>query len=134
MLSLKRQEHPMSFWNSLRISSTGLTAQRLRLDMISNNIANAQTTRTDAGGPYKRQDLVFTPQGPHSNLPGFIANRLANTPVVGRGQQVGGVQVSQITTDNEVGPKVYDPNHPDADKDGYVTYANVNLVVEMTNM
>lgn len=124
----------MSFWNSLRISATGLTSQRLRLDMISNNIANAQTTRTAAGGAYKRQDVVFVPQNGNSNMPGFIASRLANSPVMNRANQTGGVDVAQVVTDNESGPRVYDPNHPDADAEGYVTYPNVNLVVEMTNM
>jgi flagellar basal-body rod protein FlgC len=127
-------ETNMSFWNSLRISSSGLTAQRLRLDMISNNIANAQTTRTAEGGAYKRQDVVFSPQGSQNTLPGFIAARLGNSPVAGVGLQSGGVEVSQVITDQETGPRVYDPTHPDADKDGYVTYPNVNLVVEMTNM
>jgi flagellar basal-body rod protein FlgC len=124
----------MSFWNSLRISASGLSAQRLRLDMVSNNIANAQTTRTAEGGAYKRQDVVFSPQGPASHLPGFIAARLSNSPVASRGLQSGGVEVAQVVTDQEAGPRVYDPNHPDADEEGYVTYPNVNLVVEMTNM
>lgn len=123
----------MSFWNSLRISGSGLTAQRLRLDMISNNIANAQTTRTAAGGPYKRQDVIFTPQGQANSLPGFIQNRLAGSPVSGSAQ-TGGVEVSQVITDETQGSRVYDPTNPDADKDGYVTYPNVDLVVEMTNM
>jgi flagellar basal-body rod protein FlgC len=119
----------MSFWDSLRISASGLFAQRLRLDTISNNIANAQTTRTAAGGPYKRQDVVFMPQGQNSNVPQFIADR------IGLPQQLnGGVRVSQITTDNAPGQKVYDPTHPDADASGFVTYPNVNPVVEMTNM
>jgi len=124
----------MSFWNSLRISSSGLTAQRLRLDMISNNIANSQTTRTTEGGAYKRQDVVFSPQGPQNSLPGFIAARLSNSPIASRGLQSGGVEVTQVLTDQESGPRVYDPNHPDADEEGFVTYPNVNLVVEMTNM
>lgn len=124
----------MSFWNSLRISASGLTAQRLRLDMISNNIANAQTTRTAAGGPYRRQDVVFSPIGTRNTAPSFIAARLGNTPVGSNGLQNGGVEVSQVVTDQEPGPRVYDPTNPDADKDGYVTYPNVNLVVEMTNM
>ncbi len=71
----------MSFWNSLRISASGLSAQRLRLDMISNNIANSQTTRTASGGAYKRQDVVFSAANANSNLPSFISGRLANTPV-----------------------------------------------------
>jgi flagellar basal-body rod protein FlgC len=124
----------MSFWNSLRIGASGLTAQRLRLDMISNNIANAQTTKTAEGGPYKRQDVVFVPQNSGRNLPGFLASRLGNTPVGRQVGQIGGVEIAQVTTDNEAGPKVYDPTHPDADVEGYVTYPNVNMVVEMTNM
>jgi flagellar basal-body rod protein FlgC len=124
----------MSFWNSLRISASGLSAQRLRLDMISNNIANSQTTRTASGGAYKRQDVVFSAANVNSNLPSFISNRLANTPVGQSSASFGGVQISEVTTDNEPGSRVYDPTHPDADAQGYVTYPNVNLVVEMTNM
>ncbi len=58
----------MSFWQALRIGSSGLTAQRLRLDLISNNIANAQTTHTEKGGPYQRQDVVFTPEGKNAAM------------------------------------------------------------------
>jgi len=119
----------MSFWNSLRIGLSGLTAQRLRLDLISNNIANAQTTRTDAGGPFKRQDVIFTTEEQNTFLPKLIAARRSQ-----EGSVQGGVRVAQITTDTETGPRVYDPTHPDADADGYVTYPNVDIVVEMTNM
>jgi flagellar basal-body rod protein FlgC len=122
----------MSFWNSLRISASALTSQRLRLDIISNNIANAQTTRTAEGGPYKRQDVVFTPQGTNRFLPSPIMDRLRGTPAAQ--SAVGGVQVSQVITDQEAGARVYDPTHPDADEEGFVTLPNVNLVVEMTNM
>lgn len=119
----------MSFWESLRISASGLFAQRLRLDTISNNIANAQTTRTAEGGAYKRKDVVFTAQAANTRLPKFIADR------IGLPEQIrGGVRVAQIVTDTEEGPQVYDPNHPDADANGYVRYPNVNPVVEMTNM
>jgi flagellar basal-body rod protein FlgC len=119
----------MSFWEALRIGSSGLTAQRLRLDLISNNIANAQTTRTEKGGAYQRQDAVFMAEEQDASLPQNIAakrNQLSSLQ--------GGVRVAEITTDTETGPKVYDPTHPDADADGYVTYPNVNIVVEMTNM
>ena len=120
----------MSFWNSLRIGLSGLTAQRLRLDLISNNIANAQTTRTEKGGAYQRQDVVFMPEEQNDFLPKLVAAR--------RNQQgsslQGGVRVAEITTDTETGPRVYDPTNPDADADGYVTYPNVDIVVEMTNM
>ncbi len=119
----------MSFWNSLHIGLSGLTAQRLRLDLISNNIANAQTTRTEQGGPYQRQDVVFLAEGQNGFLPKLVAARRSQ-----EGSLQGGVQVAQITTDTETGARVYDPTHPDADADGYVTYPNVDIVVEMTNM
>ncbi len=119
----------MSFWQSLRIGASGLLAQRLRLDVIANNIANAQTTRTAEGGAYKRQDVVFTPQVGKRFVPAFIAQK------VGAKQEVdGGVRVAEITTDETPGQQVYDPTHPDADENGFVTYPNVNPVVEMTNM
>lgn len=119
----------MSFWESLRIGASGLTAQRLRLDLISNNIANAQTTRTEKGGPYQRQDVVFIAEGSNTALPAPVAAR-RNT----LSSLQGGVQVSEILTDATNGPRVYDPTHPDADADGYVNYPNVDIVVEMTNM
>ena len=119
----------MSFWQSLRIGASGLMAQRLRLDVIANNIANAQTTRTAAGGAYQRQDVVFTPQTANQFVPAFIAKQ------TGTQQEVnGGVRVAEIVTDKTPGQQVYDPTHPDADAQGYVTYPNVNPVVEMTNM
>ena len=119
----------MSFWQSLRIGASGLVAQRLRLDVIANNIANAQTTRTKEGGPYKRQDVVFTPQVNDSFTPSFIA-RSTGLP---QGSD-GGVRVAAIVTDQTPGQQVFDPANPDADKNGYVTYPNVDPVVEMTNM
>jgi len=123
------KEFSMSFWDSIRIGASGLLAQRLRLDVISNNIANAQTTRTTEGGPYKRKDVVFTAAGENNPLPGFVAARHGEQKSV----EVG-VRVAAITTDSTPGSRVYDPTHPDADNDGYVTYPNVNPVVEMTNM
>lgn len=122
----------MSFWDILRIGASALNAQRLRLDVIANNIANAETTRTAEGGPYKRKDVVFVPQGKPSFLPHFIQARLK---LGGEdASSLGGVQVAQMVTDERPGTRVYDPDHPDADEQGYVTYPNVNLVVEMTNM
>jgi flagellar basal-body rod protein FlgC len=119
----------MSFWESLRIGASGLLAQRLRLDTIANNIANAQTTRTAQGGPYQRKDVVFMSENKRGFLPPFVAARRGEPAAV-----QGGVRVAQIITDPEPGPRVYDPTHPDADEEGYVTYPNVNPLVEMTNM
>ncbi len=123
----------MSFWNSLRIGLSGLTAQRLRLDLISNNIANAQTTRTTKGGPYQRQDVVFTPEEENNFLPKLVAARRSQGGSI-QGSVQGGVRVAEITTDATPGSRAYDPTNPDADANGYVTYPNVDIVVEMTNM
>jgi flagellar basal-body rod protein FlgC len=122
----------MSIWNVLRIGASALSAQRLRLDIISNNIANAETTRTAEGGPYQRQDVLFTTRG--STPFDVTLNRLRGESAVSADSGLQGVQVSEITTDASAGPRVYDPSHPDADENGYVTYPNVNMVVEMTNM
>jgi flagellar basal-body rod protein FlgC len=122
----------MSFWNSLRIAASALSAQRLRLDLIANNIANAETTHTAEGGPYQRKDVIFAPQGGNSFLARLLQARRSASGVAEA--QVAGVRVASIITDPSPGTRVYDPTHPDADAEGYVTYPNVNLVVEMTNM
>ena len=119
----------MSFWQALQIGSSGLTAQRLRLDLISNNIANAQTTRTEEGGPYQRQDVIFMPDSGNASVAQPLEARHGGLNIL-----QGGVRVAQITTDTEAGPRVYDPTHADADANGYVNYPNVDIVVEMTNM
>jgi flagellar basal-body rod protein FlgC len=123
----------MSFWSSLKVSSSALSAQQLRLDLISNNIANADSTSSTDGTPYQRQDVVFSTASTNtSDLPDSIAQRLAS--VMPLSDNSGGVQVSQIITDTTEGEKEYDPENPDADADGYVTNSNVDLVTEMTNM
>lgn len=121
----------MSFWTSLRISSSALFAQRLRLDTISNNVANAETTKTEGGGAYQRKDVVFTA----ANKVPFLANLMMTKRSIGeKALNLQGVKVAQIKTDTSPGETVYEPTHPDADENGYVTYPNVNLVIEMTNM
>jgi flagellar basal-body rod protein FlgC len=121
----------MSFWTSLRISSSALFAQRLRLDTISNNVANAETTKTETGGAYQRKDVVLTA----ANKVPFLANLMMTKRSIGeKALNLQGVKVAQIKTDTTPGEKVFEPSNPNADTDGYVTYPNVNLVVEMTNM
>ncbi|MEI7988312.1 MAG: flagellar basal body rod protein FlgC [Chloroflexota bacterium] len=122
----------MSFWNQFRIGAEGLNVQRLRMDVISNNIANAETTRTAEGGAFKRKDVIFIEDERNAFLPKFARALRGENTNVSADQR--GVRVSEIKTDDTEGQKVYDPNHPDADSEGYVTYPNVNMVVEMTNM
>jgi len=124
----------MGYMTAFQIGSSALQAQRLRLDIISNNIANAETTRTAAGGPYQRQDVVFSASDQAitpGNLSVFNSNSTLSNQV---NASLQGVKVDKIITDTSPGTKVYDPTHPDADSKGYVTYPNVNMVVEMTNM
>jgi flagellar basal-body rod protein FlgC len=116
------------FSASFAITASALTAERLRMDVISNNIANANTTRTAEGGPYIRERVVFAPR--IDATPAF-APLLANmTP---QGLPVG-VRVIGITKDPSPPRMVYDPGHPDANSEGYVAYPNVNAVNEMVDL
>lgn len=106
------------------ISASGMEAQRLRMNIISSNLANVDTTRTSAGGPYKRKDIVFSTQD------GQFA-RFLNTSMESAAT---GVKVAGIVEDKRPLRHVYEPTHPDADSKGYVAYPNVNTVEEMVNM
>ena len=123
----------MSLFAALRTSASGLTAQRLRMDLISNNIANAETTRTAEGGAFRRQLAMFAPKT-EGRIPFF--NLLRGDVQRGTlpGLNVEGIQVHQIVEDQAPMRMVYDPQHPDANPDGYVEYPNVNPVTEMTDM
>lgn len=100
------------------IAVTGLKAQRTRMNLIANNIANAETTRTPEGGPFRRQLAVF--RGNEIKA-GVNPNKL-------------GVQVKEVISDPSPLREVYDPTHPDANKDGYVAYPNIQMAVEMANL
>lgn len=123
----------MGFFNSMDISASGLTAQRLTMDLISQNLANVDTTRTANGTPYRRKTLLMEEQRDASSFSDYLSNKL--NPVALNSVPIGrGVKVTQIVEDQTEGPKKYDPTHPDADEDGYVTMPNVNSVTEMVNM
>ena len=121
----------MSYWTALKIGASSLSAQRLRLDLISNNVANAESTSTEEGGPYQRQDVVFEANQANRSFASFLP---INSDLTQSSKNLEGVTVKEIITDETQGTTVYDPTHPDADEEGMVTYPNVNLVVEMTNM
>lgn len=110
----------LGVFDTLRISSSGLSAERLRMDTIASNVANVNTTRTESGGPYVRKIAVF-----EENLKairdksGFNGN---------------GVKVSAIVDDNSDLKTMYDPTHPDADENGYVAMPNVNILNEMADL
>lgn len=119
----------MSIFSSFGVNASGMTAERYRMDIISQNVANANTTRTEDGTPYRRKVVTFTEKTTNPTEFGTIFRK-------SRGMDVGdGVKVSGVYEDNtEEMKKVYDPSHPDADEYGYVTYPNVNIITEMTNM
>jgi len=116
----------MGMFGAIDSAASGLTAERLRMDIISNNIANVNTTRTAEGGAYKRQMAVFAPREGNGNS---FAQLLSQQLDSGSG-----VRVVGITKDNSPTRKVYDPAHPDAKQDGYVEMPNVNVVTEMVDM
>ena len=118
----------MALFSGMNINASGMSAQRLRMDVISQNIANANTTRTKEGGPYVRKNVVLTEKVSTTNNFGQVLNRTIN----GIGN---GVKVTAITNDTDTDMNlVYDPSHPDADENGYVPYPNVNIVSEMTDL
>ncbi|AOQ23426.1 Flagellar basal-body rod protein FlgC [Moorella thermoacetica] len=116
----------MELLPALAISASGLTAERLRLDIIANNLANINTTRTPRGGPYRREVPVFAErlQEAMGQLPGRLSSRAPGA----------GVEVAAIVEDNSPPRLVYDPSHPDADANGYVHLPNINIVNEMVDM
>ncbi|GAC1572339.1 MAG: flagellar basal body rod protein FlgC [Candidatus Elarobacter sp.] len=119
----------MGFYTSIEVSATGLSAERLAMDTIANNIANVNTTRTAEGGPFKRQLVVFAQKNEPTPA---SANALddANDPARSRA----GVDVVGIVKDQSADKLVYDPTHPDADAQGYVHMPNIEVVKEMVDM
>ena len=116
----------MDFFDALHVSASGLSAQRMRLNLISANLANVNTTRTKSGGPYRRKDPVFSAQAPATSFREMLRNR-------GR-ERLKEVAVVGIVEDSRWPVRRYDPSHPDADSDGYVAMPNINVMEEMVNM
>jgi flagellar basal-body rod protein FlgC len=118
----------MGVFSSFDVSASGMTAQRYRMDIIAENVANADTTRTADGTPYRRKVVTFEEKGDRLTF-----NHILN--VQRREFQTNGVKVAGVTEDHATDMiMAYDPAHPDADENGYVTYPNVNIVTEMTNL
>lgn len=111
----------MNFFDIMNVSASGLTAQRARMETVSSNLANSYTTRTPEGGPYRRRDVVFA-SVPARSFKDSLDRALQ------------GVQVTQVVEDQSPFRLRYEPGHPDADKDGYVKYPNVEPTVEMVNL
>jgi flagellar basal-body rod protein FlgC len=116
----------MSFFKAMDISSSGLAAQRLRMNVLSGNLANAQSTRGDEGGPYRRRDVVFAAEPTGTVFEDFLNGET--------GTDLRKVQVVDIHKDTNAPRRVYDPSHPDADASGFVSMPNIQVMTEMVNM
>ena len=123
----------MGMFNAIDIAASGMTAERLRLDVVSNNLANVNTTRTENGTPYRRQIVVFEPREDFESV--LQTNINKDNSQGARINQVGkGVRARAIIEDQSPFRAVYEPGHPDADAQGYVMMPNVNAVAEMIDM
>jgi flagellar basal-body rod protein FlgC len=122
----------MGMFDALDVAGSGLSAERLRMDVTAENLANANTTRTAAGGPYRRKVVVLEQQPGGSSFQSALASQMNG----GKGATVNGtgVQVAGIANDTTPNRKVYDPGHPDADAQGYVEMPNVDSVSEMVDL
>lgn len=116
----------MDFMTGLRVSSSGMTAQRQRMNAISSNIANINTTRTPEGGPYRRKQVQLEAM---PDAKSFADMMLSNPE-----KKVSRVQVTDVISDRAAPLLKYEPDHPEADDNGYVAYPNINLMVEMADM
>lgn len=111
----------------MRISSSGMAAQRMRMNTIASNIANINTTKTPEGGPYRKKDVIFESMIDAKNFGEVVTSSDVNA-------NFQRVQVTDVVSDTKAPILKYEPDHPDANEEGYVAYPNINLMEEMTNM
>jgi len=115
----------MSLFSVLSVVASGMAAQRTRAELLVENLANAETTRTPEGGPYRRKDVVFQNSTVESPFGSMFSAQL---------ESAGGVAVSEIITDTSDPERRYMPGHPDADKDGYVAFPKINTAEDMVDL
>jgi flagellar basal-body rod protein FlgC len=115
----------MSLFSALSVGSSGMAAQRQRAELLVENMANAETTRTPEGGPYRRKDAVFETASVNSPFASIFSSEL---------ESVGGVGVAEIVVDQSDPERRYMPGHPDADKDGYVAFPKINTAEDMVDL
>jgi flagellar basal-body rod protein FlgC len=116
----------MDFLTAMQISSSGLSVQRQRMEAISSNLANAETTRTPEGGPYRKKSVVVSALPLENDFGAVLKNELGDT--------LNQVLVTQVVRDQSEPRTVFKPNHPDANKEGYVAMPNIDVISEMVDM
>ncbi len=116
----------MDFLNSLRVSASALEANKKRMATISSNLANSQTTRTVEGGPYQKKEVVFASEPSREKFSEILAGEV--------GESVQKVHATEVVAQKNPPLLKYEPNHPDANEQGYVAYPNINVMEEMANM
>jgi flagellar basal-body rod protein FlgC len=121
----------MGLFDAIGIAGTGLTAERIRMDVTAENLANANTTRAANGEPYRRKEVVLGQIGADGTFSGALTGAIARA---GGAEQAGGVRVAGIVSDNTPDQQVYDPGNPEADAQGYVKLPNISTVTEMTDL
>ena len=119
----------MNLFGVMGVSASGLSAERMRAEVVAGNMANAESTHTAEGGPYQRKEVVFQSQAPSS-----FRMQLASATGSGNTNLSGGVTVRSVVTDTAAPIMRYEPSHPDADANGFVAYPNINPVLEMTDL
>jgi flagellar basal-body rod protein FlgC len=126
----------MNLFGVMEVSGSALKAERIRAEVVAANMANAETTRTPSGGAYQRQHVVFESADPSQSFGQqfSLPSSGLNNGVDDAQTVAGGVRVSAVIRDQGQGLKRYDPNHPDADKDGFVTYPDINPITEMVDL
>jgi len=117
----------MNLFGVMEVSGSALKAERIRAEVVAANMANAETTRTPEGGPYRRQHVVFSSSATEPNS--FAGQLLSHSD-----PQIGGVEVSAVVQDPSTTLRRFDPSHPDADRDGYVSYPDINPLTEMVDL
>jgi flagellar basal-body rod protein FlgC len=115
----------MSLFSAISVGASGMAAQRARAELLVENLANAETTRTPEGGPYRRKDAVFQSSPVESPFASIFSTEM---------QSAGGVSVADVITDKSEPERRYLPGHPDADNDGYVAFPKVNAAEDMVDL
>jgi len=121
----------MNLFGVMEVSGSALKAERIRAEVVAANMANAETTRTPEGGPYRRQHVVFSSAAAEPNS---FAGQLLSQADPQSDPKMGGVEVSAVVQDPASTLRRFDPSHPDADKDGYVSYPDINPLTEMVDL